>query len=173
MKSKQAEPLSIEEENLLWEQNLLGDHSPQALLNTMMLLCRVHFTLRSDQEHQTLQTSQFELVKPASKPPDIIYYENFSKNNSGGLSSRKVKRKQVIRHSNMKTPSRCLVNLYQKYLEHRPDTKETLFYLTSLKKPKSTIWYKKIPVGHNTLSKTVSRLCKAGGILGYKTNHSL
>ena len=135
MKSKQAEPLSIEEENLLWEQNLLGDHSPQALLDTMMLLCGKHFALRSDQEHRTLQISQFELVKPASEPPDIIYYENFSKTNSGGLSNRKVKPKQVIHHSNMKTPSRCLVNLYQKYLEHRPDTKETSFYLTPLKNP--------------------------------------
>ena len=30
-----------------------------------------------------------------------------------------------------------------------------------------------MPVGHNTLAKTVSRLCKDGGIPGYKTNHSL
>ena len=147
----------------------------------MIFLCGMHFALRSGQEHRTLKISQFELVKPASEPPYIIYYENFyiiyyekfSKNNSEGLSSRKVKPKQVIHHSNMKNPSRCLVNLYQKYLEHRPDVKETSFYLTPLKKPKSTVWYTKIPVGHNTLSKTVSRLCKAGEILGYKTNHSL
>ena len=33
--SKQAEPLTIEEENQLWEQGLLGDHSPQTLLDTM------------------------------------------------------------------------------------------------------------------------------------------
>ena len=30
-----------------------------------------------------------------------------------------------------------------------------------------------MPVGHNTLSKTVGRLCKKADIPGYKTNHSL
>ena len=30
-----------------------------------------------------------------------------------------------------------------------------------------------MPVGHNTLSKTVHRLCNMAGINGYKTNHSL
>ena len=32
---KQAEPICLEEEELLWEKKLLGDHSPDALLNTM------------------------------------------------------------------------------------------------------------------------------------------
>jgi len=35
------------------------------------------------------------------------------------------------------------------------------------------VWYSHIPVGHNTLSKTVKRICGAGGVGGYKTNHSL
>ena len=30
-----------------------------------------------------------------------------------------------------------------------------------------------MPVGHNTLSQTVSRLCKTAGIPRFKTNHSL
>lgn len=30
-----------------------------------------------------------------------------------------------------------------------------------------------MPVGHNTLSKTVKRLCASAGISGFKTNHSL
>ena len=45
--------------------------------------------------------------------------------------------------------------------------------MTPLRKPKGVIWYSKVPVGHNTLSKTVSYLCKDGGISGYKTNYSL
>ena len=35
------------------------------------------------------------------------------------------------------------------------------------------MWYTKTPVGHNTLGRTVSRLCKTSGIPGFKTNHSL
>ena len=40
---KQAEPLTIEDEELLLERKLLGDHSPEALLNTMdcILPCAV------------------------------------------------------------------------------------------------------------------------------------
>ena len=44
---------------------------------------------------------------------------------------------------------------------------------TPLQKVKGDTWYSKVPVGHNTLSQTVGRLCKQAGISGYKTNHSL
>ena len=33
--------------------------------------------------------------------------------------------------------------------------------------------FKCASLGHNTLSKTVGRLCREAGITGYKTNHSL
>ena len=36
---KQAEPFSIEEENKLWSDSLLGADSPQILLDTMVLIC--------------------------------------------------------------------------------------------------------------------------------------
>ena len=47
VKTEQAEPLSIQEENQLWELGVLGDHLPQALLDTMLFLCGMHFALRS------------------------------------------------------------------------------------------------------------------------------
>ncbi len=40
-------------------------------------------------------------------------------------------------------------------------------------KPKGDIWYAAVPVGHNTLDKTVACMCSAAGITGFKTNHSL
>ena len=54
-----------------------------------------------------------------------------------------------------------------------PERKCDAFYLTPLKKPNGNVWYTKTPVGHNTLGRTVSRLCKTSGIPGFKTNHSL
>lgn len=171
--SKQAEPLTVEEENQLWEQGLLGDHSPQTLLEAIFFLCGMNFALRSGQEHRSLQVTQLKLVQPTDDSPYLIYHENCSKNNAGGLSDRKVQPKRVIHHANETNPQRCLVRLYKKYLEHHPDTKETAFYLAPLKKPKGNVWYSKAVVGHNTLSKTVSRVCCAGGIQGYETNHSL
>ena len=54
VKKKQAEPISIEEENLLWERGLLGEDKPQALLDTIFFLCGIHFALHSGEEHPSL-----------------------------------------------------------------------------------------------------------------------
>ena len=106
-KCKQAEPLTVAEENQLWEKGLLGNHSPQVLLDTMLFLCGIHFALRSGQEHQTLKITQFDIVNPTdSGAPYLIYTENTSKNNSGGLTSRKIRAKTVTHHSNLVNPSR-------------------------------------------------------------------
>ena len=48
---KQAEPFSIEEENKLWSDGLLGADSPQILLDNMVFMCGLYFALRSGQEH--------------------------------------------------------------------------------------------------------------------------
>ena len=172
---KQAEPISIHEETILWEHGLLGSCSPQVLLDTMVFLCGMYFALRSGQEHRDLQFSQIELIEPSgNSPPYLVYTENISKNNTGGMAQRKLQPKQVMRHSNTSNQSRCFVHLFKEYVQHCPkERKTTCFYLTALKKPKGDVWYSDTPVGHNTLSKTVKRLCASAGISGFKTTHSL
>ena len=103
----------------------------------------------------------------------LVYTENTSKNNQGGLAHRKIKPKRVTCYPNHDNPQRCLVRLFQVYVEHRPAECDDTFYLTPLKKTKGAIWYSKMAVGHNTLAKTVSRLCNSADISGFKTNHSL
>ena len=49
----QPEPLSPEEEELLWKKGILGDHSPQALLNSVFFFNGVCFALRGGDEHRT------------------------------------------------------------------------------------------------------------------------
>ena len=54
-KKMQAESLTEEkEEKLLWQKGLLGDHSPQALLNTTVFMNNLYFALRSGNEYQDL-----------------------------------------------------------------------------------------------------------------------
>ena len=89
VKKKQAEPITVEEENLLWDKGLLGEENPQALLDTILFLCGIHFALRSGEEHRSLQLSQFELVVPEEGCAYLIYTENFSKTTKGACSTTK------------------------------------------------------------------------------------
>ena len=76
VKRKQAEPITIQEENLLWEKGLLGDTTPQVLLDTMLFLCGIHYALRSGDEHRSLQIAQLELISPSEGPARLVYTEN-------------------------------------------------------------------------------------------------
>ena len=72
VQQKRAEPISEGEENQLWDKVLLGDHSPQVLLDTLVYLCGLCFAPRSGQEHRNLQFTQFKLVEPTdSNLPDV------------------------------------------------------------------------------------------------------
>ena len=68
----------------------------------------------------------------------------------------------------------CFVSLYNRYQSKYPvDRPKHAFYLQPLKKPTGDCCFSSTPIGHSTLAGTISRICKAAGITGYKTNHSL
>ncbi|XP_064403277.1 zinc finger MYM-type protein 2-like [Halichondria panicea] len=174
---KQAEPLSMQEEELLWEKKLLGDHCPAALLNTMAFMNWLYFALRSGGEHRQLRhiPCQIEVFDNPQGRSCLRYTEDISKNHPGGLKGRKHKQKVVVHHSNIENPTRCFVRLFQKYstlcLPERPSN---ALYLTPLAKPKNDdCWFSKVPLGHNSLKDIVKNMCLKAGIPGYKTNHSL
>ena len=80
----------------------------------------------------------------------------------------------MIHHDNIDDTSRYFVNLYKLYQSKCPrDRPGHPFYLQPLKNPTAEFWFSATPIGHATLAKTISRICHAAGIKGYKTNHSL
>ena len=173
-KKKQAEPLTEQEEEILWEKGLLGDSTPQTLLDTIVFMNGFYFALRSGSEHRALRfvPPQIEVVEREGERPYLLYTEDISKNRPGGLKGRRVKPKVVRQHANTDNPDRCFVRLFKLYTSPCPsDPPKDAFYLKPLSKP--TYWYSKQPLGHNKLAQTVGRLCKAAGIQGYKTSHSL
>ena len=52
---RQAEPITEQEEDTLWEMGLLGDHCPQVLLDTMIFYNGLYLDLRSGKEHRQLR----------------------------------------------------------------------------------------------------------------------
>ena len=175
-KKRQAEPLTEEEEERLWQTGQLGEHSPQALLDTMLFMHGVYFALRSGQEHRNLRfdPAQVELIESPGQRAYLRYTEDISKNNPGGLKGRKYKPKVVIQHENLDNPDRCFVRLFRLYQSKCPDSRpKDAFYLRPLAKPTENCWYAPRAIGHHTLHNTVSRICTAAGIRGFKTNHSL
>ena len=175
-KVRQAEALSEDDEEILWSKGLLGDHSPQALLNTMVLMIGLYFALRSGREHRELRfsSSQIEVVEKEGERAYLLYTEDASKNRPGGLRGRYIPRKSVRHYCNEENPSRCFVRLFKKYLSHcPPDTKRNSLYLQPLKKTTQQVWYSREPLRHNKLTKIVPEMCTAAGIQGFRTNHSL
>ena len=90
---KQAEPITMEEEELLWQKGLLGESTPQSLLDTMVYMNGLYFALRGGKEHRDLRynPSQIQLIEKPGERPYLLYAEDISKNHPGGLRGRNVK----------------------------------------------------------------------------------
>ena len=122
---KKAEVLTEDEEELLWTKGLLGDASPQSLLDTMVFYNGLYFALRSGQEHRQLRSNscQIQLIEKAGEKSYLKYTEDTSKNRPGGIKGRNIKPKVVIQHENTANPRRCFVRLFKRYVQLTPETK--------------------------------------------------
>ena len=64
---KQAEPITEEEEELMWSKGVLGDTDPKTLLNTLFFLLGKFFTLRSGEEHRSRTFDQIRVIEGRDK----------------------------------------------------------------------------------------------------------
>ena len=71
---KQAEPLSRDEEDILWGKHYLGGSKPRTLLDTMVFLLRRCFGLRRDKEYGGLKFKQLSLIEGADKAQAKLCY---------------------------------------------------------------------------------------------------
>ena len=172
----QADLISVEQENDMWERHILGSSNPKQLVDTMLYLFGVHFALCAGAEHHALcvgPCSQITLHSDGGLRY-LLYHEDVSKTKQGGLQHRKIKAKEVHAYENLANPERCIVAFYLKYLSvHPPLLKNNDFYLRPLAAPKGNVWYSCRPIGKNKLTTIVSEMAKKAGIEGKITNHSL
>ena len=98
-------------------------------------MCGLYFALQGRQKHQQLRyrPCQIQVVEHTGELPYLLYSEDTSKNNQGGLKGRKVTPKTVRHYANEQEPSRCLIRLFKLYNSFCPPNRpDGAFYLKPL-----------------------------------------
>ena len=120
---KQADIISAEQENEMWERGILGTDTARNLVDTLLYSIGLNFALRTGQEHRNLRVgTNSQLSLHISKDDGrryLQYTEDVSKSNTGGLNHRKIEPKVTRAYENVDKPERCLVKIFEKYISLR------------------------------------------------------
>ena len=162
----------------MWSKGLLGNATPQNLLDTVIFYNRLFFFCIEEWEGaptaEKLTLSNTDNRTPRREALSSLYTQDISKNHPGGLKVCSIAPKAVVHHANSSNAQRYFMHIFQLYRQLCPkDAPSHAFYPKPSCFPTSICWYSKIPQGHSTLSLTVDHLCKLAGIKRYYTNHSL
>ena len=170
--------LSEDEVKLLYEKELLGISSREALLNTVWFNNTIHFGLRGCKEHRDMCWGDVKPRKNANGEEYLEYFERQTKTRTGDnpRDVRKVTPKMYAIPTN--PPEKDPVFVYKFYAEKRPNemnTDEAPFYLAvnHCKKVSSDkSWFKKSAIGVNTLNSLMKRMAEKAGLGPNISNHS-
>ena len=99
---RQAEVISYEHEQLLWNCDYLGEDEPDKLRNTVLFLLGINVFLRAVEEHYYLhcgtasQPSQISFETDSQGVRCLVYREDsVTKTHDGGLNDKNRERKIV------------------------------------------------------------------------------
>ncbi len=120
-----SEPISFDQEEILWRSDILGEQNPDQLRHTVLYLIGLSFALRGGDEHRHLRcpgfNPQINVMTDEKGVKYLSYTEDLkSKTNQGGLASWKHKPKSVNVYGNSVNSDRDLVCLYEKYVALLP-----------------------------------------------------
>ncbi len=178
--AKSAEPISVDDEQRLWDEGVLGEMQPDQLRSTLMYLLGLTFALRGCREQRALRCPPHDpqiTVQIDSEGNEYLLYKEdiHSKTNQGCLKTRKLTPKTVKAYSHSEYDHN-VVRLYKKYVSLLPDNgKSDALYKYSLTSSRRTghTWHSDKPLRINTINKTVKTLMLEIGKIGHFMNHSL
>ena len=148
--------LSEEDIQVLYEKDLLGSSTAEALLNTVWFNNTIHFGLRGCKEHREMCWGDVKLCQTSTGQEYLEFNERETKTRSGNdpRNVRAIAPKMFAVPNNEK----CPVKAYKVYAEKRPaemKTDDAPFYLAvnNVKSGSGKPWFKKAPVGVNKLKR--------------------
>ena len=148
VKINESESMSIYEIDLLWEQEQLGIHTPNSIINTLWLYNSICFGLYWAPQHRLLKWGDVELRHDSMG----LEYLEYVISNPNEL----FERKQI--YPNLKIQDRCPIAVYKMYANKRPaDYCSPLhpFYLETygvFNPHRSVDWFKEKPMEVNDFS---------------------
>ena len=160
--------LSEEDIQVLYEKDLLGSSTAEALLNTVWFNNTIHFGLRGCKEHREMCWGDVKLCQTSTGQEYLEFNEGETKTRPGNdpRNVRAIAPKMFAVPSNEKCPAKA----FKVYAEKRPaemKTDDVQFYLAvnNVKSGSGKPWFKKAPVGVNklnTLMKTMAQKARLG-----------
>lgn len=177
---RQAQVITFEEEDRMWQNGVLGVDTPEKLVRTLVYLLGLSCALRAGKEHRVLRAldrnSQFCLRYDDDGYRYLLYREDLcTKTNRGGIRHKKYTAKTVNVYP-ARNPERCPVTILEFYMSKLPTLRKCdALYLRPLSKVAyySDVWFRDAPMGVNSLQSVVKNLCKESGLEGHYSNHSL
>ena len=148
-----AEAISDDEVSVLYESNILGISSAEALINTVWLMNSIHFGLRGCDDYRQMCWSDVKLLRDADGTEYLEYCEHQTKTRSGEepRNIRPVKPKAFAKPDG--PPEKDPVFVYKFYSEKRPSLMQTVeapYYVgINHSKDSSKCWFKASPMGVN------------------------
>lgn len=175
---RKARIITLEEEELMWQKNVLGSDNPQTLSDTIFYLIGLNFAFRAVADHRALRispVSQLSLQIDENGQEYLMYKEEVSKANQGGIQHRKIKPKTVRAYANDENPERCIVRIYKLYVSKLPDDlpDDAFYFRPHPNYDESGPWFTRQVIGVAKLGQIVKEMCVKAGIKGHRTNHSL
>lgn len=172
-RKNRAQPLTTVEEESLWTNGLLGDHSGKALTNVNFKNLSEHMGMRGRQEHYDAYVDDFEICHHEDGSESVKFAENTTKTRGGGLRVKRRKSDQEMWSTD--GGPRDPVYLFKLWLSKRPSQLRDngALYLSIIPRPKKVDeWYTKVRMGINTISKLMPTMAVSLQTNKKLSNHS-
>ena len=164
---KKADPLTYNEEDVLWE-TVLGKMNPINLNYTMFFLINQHFGTRGRQEHHQMKIEDFKVCYGIDSKVEVTdWMEGPTKTRHGGLN----KKPWMVTQKLFRTGDRkCPVATYELLVSKRPSQLKCHgpLYLTPLRKDRSwgntEVWFTTVPIRINSINTFLQKIVAADGL---------